>query len=137
LQRAGELICSANNADILTSNSRLDFKEHSLPALRVSMLVVALLLATPAFAARCDGDFNTFVQSISAEAPINTGRGVLSHTLRCHGPAAISARVGAPLQVLWPGSTPQAKELPHDQEQATYDGHVPDLGNARILDLTS
>jgi lytic murein transglycosylase len=31
-------------------------------------LLAALLLATPSFAARCGGDFNTFVSSISAEA---------------------------------------------------------------------
>ncbi|MFZ0766471.1 MAG: lytic transglycosylase, partial [Bradyrhizobium sp.] len=36
--------------------------------LRLAVCLSALTLATPAFAARCGGDFNTFVQSISAEA---------------------------------------------------------------------
>jgi lytic murein transglycosylase len=38
--------------------------------LRIACLTIlsALLLATPSFAARCGGDFNTFVQNISAEA---------------------------------------------------------------------
>src|SRR5665811_588215 len=34
----------------------------------ILVLVPALLLATPSFAARCGGDFNTFVQNISAGA---------------------------------------------------------------------
>jgi len=36
--------------------------------LRLGVLFSALLLATPSFAARCGGDFNTFVAGISAEA---------------------------------------------------------------------
>src|SRR3954451_2017813 len=36
--------------------------------LRLSILLSALLLTTPAFAARCGGDFNSFIASISAEA---------------------------------------------------------------------
>jgi hypothetical protein len=36
--------------------------------LRLSILHSALTLATPSFAARCGGDFNTFVSSMSAEA---------------------------------------------------------------------
>jgi membrane-bound lytic murein transglycosylase B len=153
---------------------------------RLFILLFALTLATPSFAARCGGDFNTFVASISADAQaagisqsvvgaalggvqqdmavlnfdrrqrgtfnksfeqyvstrvgpgrINTGRGMLSHALRSHAPAAISARVEASLQVLCPGSTSQARERPHDQEQATYDGHDPDLGNARMCEPTS
>jgi lytic murein transglycosylase len=36
--------------------------------LRLFVLLAALLLATPSHAARCGGDFNTFVQNISAEA---------------------------------------------------------------------
>src|SRR3984893_3961082 len=36
--------------------------------LRLSVFFCALLLTTPTFAARCGGDFNTFVSSISAEA---------------------------------------------------------------------
>src|SRR6266853_321844 len=39
-----------------------------MPALRLSILLSALTLATPSFAARCGGDFNTFVAGISAEA---------------------------------------------------------------------
>jgi membrane-bound lytic murein transglycosylase B len=33
-----------------------------------SVVVVALILATPSYAARCGGDFNSFVASISADA---------------------------------------------------------------------
>jgi lytic murein transglycosylase len=36
--------------------------------LRLLALVCAFITATPAFAARCGGDFNAFVQNISAEA---------------------------------------------------------------------
>src|SRR6266404_9750875 len=36
--------------------------------LRLSILLCALTLATPSFAARCGGDFNTFVASMSSEA---------------------------------------------------------------------
>lgn len=36
--------------------------------LRFAALSAAILLATPALAARCGGDFNTFVRNISAEA---------------------------------------------------------------------
>jgi lytic murein transglycosylase len=36
--------------------------------LRLTILLAASLLATPSHAARCGGDFNTFVQNISAEA---------------------------------------------------------------------
>ena len=35
---------------------------------RLAVLIGALLLATPSYAARCGGPFNTFVQSISQEA---------------------------------------------------------------------
>jgi lytic murein transglycosylase len=35
---------------------------------RLAVLIGAITLVTPAFAARCGGNFNTFVQSISAEA---------------------------------------------------------------------
>jgi lytic murein transglycosylase len=49
------------------------------------LLGAALLLAataTPAFAARCGGDFNTFVQSISAEAVASgVSQGVVSQAL--------------------------------------------------------
>ena len=36
--------------------------------LHSAILLAALLLATPSFAARCGGDFNTFVAAMSAEA---------------------------------------------------------------------
>ena len=36
--------------------------------LRLFVLFSALTLATPSFAARCGGDFNTFVSNISSEA---------------------------------------------------------------------
>jgi len=36
--------------------------------LRFVVLLIALTLATPSFAARCGGDFNTFVAAMSAEA---------------------------------------------------------------------
>src|SRR6266849_165592 len=36
--------------------------------LRLSVLLATLTLATPSFAARCGGDFNTFVAGISADA---------------------------------------------------------------------
>src|SRR6202048_2350235 len=39
-----------------------------MPILRLSIILSALTFATPSFAARCGGDFNTFVASMSAEA---------------------------------------------------------------------
>ena len=39
-----------------------------MPILRLVILLAAFLAATPALAARCGGDFNTFVRNISAEA---------------------------------------------------------------------
>ncbi len=39
-----------------------------MPVLRFSILLIALLLSTPTLAARCGGDFNSFVASMSAEA---------------------------------------------------------------------
>ena len=38
------------------------------PALSVAPILAALLLTTPALAARCGGDFNTFIAGISADA---------------------------------------------------------------------
>ena len=38
------------------------------PMLRFAILLAAFLAATPALAARCGGDFQTFVRNISAEA---------------------------------------------------------------------
>ena len=39
-----------------------------MPILRLAVLLLACLLATPSFAARCGGDFNAFVASFSSEA---------------------------------------------------------------------
>jgi lytic murein transglycosylase len=39
-----------------------------MPILRLPVLLCALAAATPSFAARCGGDFNTFVASMSSEA---------------------------------------------------------------------
>src|ERR1700710_2386215 len=39
-----------------------------MPIFRLTILFCGLLLATPSHAARCGGDFHTFVQNISAEA---------------------------------------------------------------------
>ena len=38
------------------------------PALSAAPILAALLLSTPSFAARCGGDFNTFIAGISADA---------------------------------------------------------------------
>src|SRR5260370_41006590 len=43
-------------------------KPFNMLLLRLAILLSALLLATPSHAARCGGDFNTFVQNISADA---------------------------------------------------------------------
>ena len=51
--------------------------------LRLSILLSALLLATPSFAARCGGDFNTFVASMSPEAAAaGISQGVISRGAR-------------------------------------------------------
>jgi hypothetical protein len=39
-----------------------------MPILRLTILLATLTLASPPFAARCGGDFNTFVASMSPEA---------------------------------------------------------------------
>jgi lytic murein transglycosylase len=50
--------------------------------LRVTLILTALLLATPSFAARCGGDFNTFVASMSAEAAAaGVSQGVIASAL--------------------------------------------------------
>ena len=50
--------------------------------LRVAILLCALTLSTPSYAARCGGDFNTFVTSISAEAvSAGVSQGVVSQAL--------------------------------------------------------
>jgi lytic murein transglycosylase len=43
-------------------------KEISMLKLRLAVFVGAMLATTPSFAARCGGDFNTFVASMSSEA---------------------------------------------------------------------
>jgi membrane-bound lytic murein transglycosylase B len=53
-----------------------------MPILRLTILLPALLLATPALAARCGGDFNAFVASMSAEAAAaGISQGVISQAL--------------------------------------------------------
>jgi lytic murein transglycosylase len=50
--------------------------------LRLAVLFGVLTLATPTFAARCGGDFNTFVASMSAEAQAaGISQGVISQAL--------------------------------------------------------
>lgn len=50
--------------------------------LRLAIIVTALCFATPSFAARCGGDFNSFVASISAEAQAaGISQGVISQAL--------------------------------------------------------
>src|SRR3984957_5155232 len=50
-----------------------------LPMLRIFILLPALLLASPSFAARCGGDFNSFVAGMSAEAQAaGVSQGVIS-----------------------------------------------------------
>jgi membrane-bound lytic murein transglycosylase B len=43
-------------------------KRLIMPILRLTVILATLLLTTPSHAARCGGDFNTFVSSTSAEA---------------------------------------------------------------------
>ena len=57
-----------------------------MPTFRFLVLLIALIVststATPSFAARCGGDFNTFVSSISAEATAaGVSQGVVSQAL--------------------------------------------------------
>jgi lytic murein transglycosylase len=50
--------------------------------LRFALLLAPLLFATPSFAARCGGDFNSFVSNISAEAAAaGISQGVISQAL--------------------------------------------------------
>ncbi|HLJ00562.1 MAG TPA: lytic murein transglycosylase [Bradyrhizobium sp.] len=49
---------------------------------RLAIYVAAVLASTPAFAARCGGDFNVFVQNISAEAAsAGISQGVIAQAL--------------------------------------------------------
>src|SRR5216683_2179686 len=57
--------------------------------LRIAIVLCAITLATPSFAARCGGDFNTFVASMSAEAQ---AAGV--------SPSVTDAAFGVPPQIL-------------------------------------
>jgi lytic murein transglycosylase len=53
-----------------------------MPVLRLAIILAALVAATPSQAARCGGDFNTFVSSISAEAASSgISQGVISQAL--------------------------------------------------------
>ncbi len=53
-----------------------------MPKLGPAVIVLALLASAPAEAARCGGDFNAFVQSISAEAvAAGVSQGVVSQAL--------------------------------------------------------
>src|SRR5438477_7589865 len=55
---------------------------HTMPTLRLTVIVTTLLLASPSFAARCGGDFNAFVASMSAEAAAaGISQGVISQAL--------------------------------------------------------
>src|SRR5713226_1565068 len=65
--------------------------------LRLVAVLLSVMFATPSHAARCGGDFNTFVQNISAEAqaagisPSVTSAALLS---------SIEARFGVPRQII-------------------------------------
>src|SRR3984893_3153349 len=49
------------------------------PMLRSFILLAALVAATPSFAARCGGDFNSFIAGMSAEAQAaGVSQGVIS-----------------------------------------------------------
>jgi lytic murein transglycosylase len=53
-----------------------------MPVFGLAIVLATLALATPALAARCGGDFNTFVSSISAEAAAaGISQGVISQAL--------------------------------------------------------
>ena len=52
------------------------------PMLRAFIVLAALVAATPSFAARCGGDFNAFVASMSAEAAAaGVSQGVIASAL--------------------------------------------------------
>src|SRR2546423_14777436 len=53
-----------------------------MPAMRLALVACMLVAATPAFAARCGGDFNTFVAAMSQEAQAaGISQGVISQAL--------------------------------------------------------
>src|SRR5487761_1105887 len=63
-------------------NSSTPSCEGNSPMLRVALVLCALVAATSAHAARCGGDFNAFVQSISAEAASSgISQGVIGQAL--------------------------------------------------------
>jgi lytic murein transglycosylase len=70
------------------ARSRLDlamvlrWEKFNMIKLRFAVILAALSFATPSFAARCGGDFNTFVASMSAEAAAaGISQGVISQAL--------------------------------------------------------
>src|ERR1019366_4104215 len=57
-------------------------KECPMPIVRLTLFFIALTLTTPSFAARCGGDFNSFVASMSAEAQAaGVSQGVIASAL--------------------------------------------------------
>jgi lytic murein transglycosylase len=55
--------------DSVTSHSRsLEGNTSIMKIFRLPIILLALVVATPAFAARCGGDFNTFLAAMSADA---------------------------------------------------------------------
>src|SRR4030081_3543963 len=58
------------------------WKRTPMPVLRLAIILAALVAATPSFAARCGGDFNSFVASMSQEAAsAGISQGVISQAL--------------------------------------------------------
>jgi membrane-bound lytic murein transglycosylase B len=54
-----------------------------MPILRLAVILAALVLSIPAQAARCGGDFNTFVAAMSQEAAAaGISQGVISRHSR-------------------------------------------------------
>jgi len=57
-------------------------KFRPMPVTRLAILIFTLIAATPSHAARCGGDFNSFVQNISTEAAsAGISQGVISQAL--------------------------------------------------------
>src|SRR5258708_20352236 len=74
------------DADLVTARSPQwcsASKELSpMHVLRLVLLLCAVAFATPCFAARCGGDFNTFIAALSAEAQAaGISQGVVSRAL--------------------------------------------------------
>jgi hypothetical protein len=66
-QRSRRLNISQSNSASKPVTVHFDAEGNMLP-LHLFILPCALPLATPSFAARCSGDFNSFVARMSAEA---------------------------------------------------------------------